>query len=182
MTITATDDTGAKHVARVPCYYLRIWVENLGRTTATDVHVFAAALRKKTAAGVYAVQDHFLPMNLKWAHSGEVLAKSLAPHMGKHCDVAHVCKPGPVQTEDGSGALTLAAPPGLPPDKPQLTLELEVPPATMTHTWPQGEYELDLKIAAANAAPNGCRLRIRLGEWCEDEATRLTSGLAFVLV
>src|SRR5207247_4598243 len=50
------------------CYYLRLWVENLGKTRAEQVQMFAAKLSRRSADASFKEIDGFPPMNLRWAH------------------------------------------------------------------------------------------------------------------
>jgi hypothetical protein len=79
------------------CYYLRLWVENVGKTRAERVQVFVAKLSRRTADGSFKNVDQFLPMNLRWSHAGsktpEIFAEGISPEMGRHCDLAHLVDP-----------------------------------------------------------------------------------------
>jgi hypothetical protein len=75
------------------CYYLRLWVENTGKTRAEIVQVFAAKLLRKGADGTYAEAEDFNPMNLKWSHGEEVFTSGISPGMGRHCNIGHLVNP-----------------------------------------------------------------------------------------
>jgi hypothetical protein len=158
--------------SQVPCYYLRLWVANKGKMTATEVQVFVSRLmRKKSPSGAYETDTKFMPMNLMWSHLGEPVAKGISRGMGRHCDLASVLR------RDDAAKLGQTLP-GVGADKTLLCLELEVKPNTMSHLWEPGEYKLDLLIAAANTRPVERRIEIRLtGHWFDDEETMFTSGL-----
>ena len=53
---------GKWHVAN--CYYLRLWVDNRGKTRAERVQVFATKLHHLRADGKFVEDKHFLPLNL----------------------------------------------------------------------------------------------------------------------
>src|ERR1043166_2312710 len=59
-------------VARGPCYYFRLWVENTGNLRADRVQVFVSRLLRRDAAGDFRAVTRFLPMNLKWANDHAV--------------------------------------------------------------------------------------------------------------
>ena len=86
-------DTTGKLIAQYDCYYLRRWIENIGKQRAKDVQVFASALWRKQADGTFKKEKSFLPMNLKWAPGGEVFTKGISSSMGKHCLFGHVLEP-----------------------------------------------------------------------------------------
>ena len=134
------------------CYYLRIWVENVGKTRAERIQVFAAKLLKRHADGSFKEVKDFLPMNLLWTHgqegkSGpEIFAEGISPQMGKHCDLGHIVDPK-YRKDVGYDLPTVA------PDDTVLALDLEVKPNTLSHLVPPGVYRLELRVAAANCSP-----------------------------
>ena len=95
----APPDCHKTRITRLPdgfsaeCYYLRLWVENIGKTRAEIIQVFVAKLLRKTTGGSFREVEEFLPMNLKWAHGGEIFAPGISPTMGKHCDLGRVIDP-----------------------------------------------------------------------------------------
>jgi len=74
-------------------YYLRLWVENTGNATARNAEVYANRLRRKRTDGTWELVKTFPPMNLKWADVGGIYFPSIAPKMGKHCDIGHITDP-----------------------------------------------------------------------------------------
>jgi hypothetical protein len=156
-------------------YYLRLWIENAGRSRADKVQVFAAKLLKKaTAGGAFEPVSGFLPMNLRWSHSQgapEVYADGISPKMGKHCDLAHIIDPAfrVAVGEDHPDAL---------PAQTVLALELEVLPNTGSHLIPPGEYRLTLQIAAANCEPSSATVALNItGHWYIDEKRMFSDGI-----
>jgi hypothetical protein len=154
------------------CYYFRLWIENNGNQRAERVQVYAVRLLKRHADGVFRQAESFLPMNLRWAHSldqgkPEIFA-DINPKMGKHCDLGRIVNPkAPIDR--------LA---GVPADKTILHLDTEVEPATRSHLLPPGAYQLDLRIAAANAAPVEKRFEVNIqGNWYPDQAKMFTDGI-----
>lgn len=106
-------------------------------------------------------------MNLRWAHSPDsdpIIFDDINPGMGKHCDLGHIVDPAHV---DELGYKL----PDYPNQKHLFHLDLEVKPATGSHLVPPGVYQLELRIAAANARPIEKRLEITLiGDWNRDQA------------
>jgi hypothetical protein len=170
-TMTVLNKQTGAMIARVPCYYLRIWVENAGTITATDVQVFVSRLSRFDESGRAKALHNFLPMNLRWAHTGDAIAKGLSRGMGRHCDLGHIVHPSNASTLDYVVAGAAAG-------QTVFCLDLEVPPATMTHLWPAGDYRLDLRVAAANTAPVEKSLRLKVsGQWFDDEAEMFVKGV-----
>jgi hypothetical protein len=162
---------------RTECYYLRLWIENRGKTRAEKVQVFAAKLSRKNADGSFAIVEDFLPMNLRWAHAEtapngvEIFADGISPQMGKHCDLGHIVNPAArvIVGEDL---------PTVPTGKTLLALDLEVRPNTMSHLIPPGTYQLELRVAGANCSPVKRIIEITLtGEWFDDQNRMFSEGL-----
>jgi hypothetical protein len=158
------------------CYYLRIWVENIGKTRAERVQVFAAKLLKRYADGSFKEVEDFLPMNLCWAHgqrpSGrEIFAEGISPKMGKHCDLGHIVDPR-YRKDVGYDLPTLAA------NDTVLALDLEIKPNTLSHLIPPGVYLLELRVAAANCSPVSHTLEITItGKWFSEQTRMFSDGL-----
>lgn len=163
--------------SNVPCYYLRIWVENQGNQRATQVQVFVSRLTKKQADGTFRELTSFLPMNLRWSHSQsrpggpEIFAVGINPNMGKHCDLGFIVEPS--MTDKFGHDL-----PSVPSEKTILALDLEVKPNTKSHLLPPGVYQIELKIAAANASPVGKTIEINhTGEWHDNQDKMFSDGI-----
>jgi hypothetical protein len=97
--------------------------------------------------------------------------------MGKHCDLAHINDPK-IRAE-----LELLAAP-LPPrggkeDRDTvLALDLEVQPNTGSHLLKSGTYQLELKIAAANASPIKKIFELTItGKWFPEESRIFSEGI-----
>jgi hypothetical protein len=162
------------------CYYLRLWVENTGKTRAERVQVFVAKLSRRSADGSFKDVDQFLPMNLRWSHAGqkapEVFAEGISPQMGRHCDLAHVVDPS-FRKEMGYDLPTLKA------DETVLALDLEIQLNTLSHLVPPGVYRLTLRVAAANCRPRTHVLELTItGKWFADEPRMFTDGLGIRLL
>jgi hypothetical protein len=152
-------------------YFFRIWIENTGGVRAENVQVFAAGLRRKKAGGGFEKVGSFLPMNLKWAHTGEVFASGLSPKMGRHCDLGYIAAP----KARGQGSKA-------DPEDIKLILDTEVVPNTRSNECGPGEYELRLRIAASNSPPLEATCRLTLpGKWYDDESEMLSQGIGIDL-
>jgi hypothetical protein len=170
-----------RHIA-AECYYLRLWVQNIGKTRAERVQVFAASLSRQNADGSFKDVTSFLPMNLRWAHGHqgpdgpEIFAEGISPEMGKHCDLGHVVDPKD-RTEFGEDLPTLAL------DETVLALDLEMQPATLSHLVPPGVYRLVLMVAAGNCPPVTHTLQLTItGKWFSDQERMFSEGLGVTTV
>jgi hypothetical protein len=124
--------TGAV-MARIPCLYVRLRVCNIGRSTAEMVEVSIKELHRRVGtAAAYTRDSNFLPLNLKWAHTGKPLRERVSPGSEKYCDLLHVLRPTP-------------------PATPIAELDLEVQPATRSGFLEPGRYRIVLEVAASNA-------------------------------
>jgi hypothetical protein len=155
----------------VPCYYLRIWIENVGNQRAEQVQVFASKLNRKQPDGTFAEVSSFLPMNLRWAHIDRPYLESLSPRMGQHCNVGYVADPN-------TRSVPAEFLPPVSDDKTRLRLSLEVQPNTGSDLLEQGTYLLELKIAASNSEPVTMSLELFVsGTWYDDETQMFSDGL-----
>jgi hypothetical protein len=69
--------------------------------------------------------------------------------------------------------------PGVADDQTILVLDLEVPPATLSHLVPPGAYRLELRVAA-NCAPVTKAIELTItGKWFEDQNQMFLDGLGF---
>jgi hypothetical protein len=175
--LITVQNQAAQVLARVDCYYLRLWVENIGKGRAEQVQVYAANLfRRDEADGTFRRVDTFLPMNLLWAHSRpnqpEVFAQGISALMGRHCDLGYVVRPA---QSEAFGAVHVDAVLG----QCIFILDVEAPPGTGNHLLTRGSYRLELRVAAANAPRTTCFVRINLtGPWFDDEQKMFTQGIA----
>jgi hypothetical protein len=155
------------------CYYLRIWVENAGSVRAKHVEVFARRLLRKHADDQFKEEPKFLPINLKWSHTEEVILPGISSKMGRFCDIGHLVHPH--RTKDVGHALpTVAA------GVTVFCLDLQVAPHTRTHLLSPGTYKLEVRVAAANSKPVDHMIELTLtGRWFDEEAKMFTDGLGF---
>lgn len=153
--------------------HLRLWVENTGNVTAKNAEVYAKELRRQRADGTWERVGAFPPMNLKWANVGTMYFPSIAPEMGKHCDVAHIVDPA-------RRHLLHEDPPrlALTDQQASLAFNLMVAPNHRGHIIGPGEYRLDILVAAENVRPIRRTIAISLrGIWYADETRMLRDGL-----
>jgi hypothetical protein len=153
--------------------YLRIWVENTGNVTARNVEVYARDLRRRRADGTWERVGSFPPMNLKWANVGGIYFPSIAPDMGKHCDVGHIVDPA-------RRNLLPEDPRGVDPTdrRAHVAFDLMAAPNHRGHIVGPGEYHLEVVVAAENARPITRTIAISLrGTWDADEARMLRDGV-----
>lgn len=159
--------------------YLRLWVENVGNATAKNAEVYAKELRRQRADGTWERVGAFPPMNLRWANlSGGIYFPSIAPGMGKHCDVGHIADPARrhLLREDAPGLALTAR-------QTSLAFDLMVAPNHRGHIIGPGEYQLDILVAAENARPVKRTIVISLrGTWDADEARMLRDGVGVKVV
>lgn len=153
--------------------YLRLWVKNVGNATAKDVEVYARELRRQRADGAWERVAPFPPMNLRWANVGVIYFPSIAPDMGKHCDLGHIVDPSQRQRlREDNPRLQLNE------NQTSLAFDLMVAPNHRGHIIGPGEYRLDILVAAENARPLARTVSISLrGTWDPDETRMLRDGV-----
>lgn len=153
--------------------YLRLWIKNVGNATAKDVEVYAKELRRQRADGTWELVAAFPPMNLRWANVGTIYFPSIAPEMGKHCDLGHIVDPQQrhlLHEDNPRLALTN--------QQTSLAFDLMVAPNHRGHIIGPGEYRLDILVAAENARPIPRAVSISLrGTWDADETRMLRDGV-----
>jgi hypothetical protein len=162
-------------------YYFRLRIENTGNQTAQSVEVFASKLSRQQADGkTYKQFDSFLPMNLRWSHSGDMVFPAIAPGTYKHCDLAHIIEPNKrkrIPLEDNLWP-TLAS-----SGQPVLSFDTVMQPYTKNHLVPTGKYQLVITIAAANAKPIEKTLEINLKDkWYDEEPLMLSEGIGINII
>jgi hypothetical protein len=167
--------TGAL-IDNADCYYFRLWIENIGNQRAEKVQVFISKVSRRHADGSFFEDKSFLPMNLRWSHSQssnlgpEIFAEGISPHMGKHCDLAHMLDP----KKRAIFGISLK---NIPQDKTILEYDLEIAPNTLSHLAPPGIYRIELKLAAANMEPITKTIEINhTGDWHDNEVKMFSDG------
>jgi hypothetical protein len=153
--------------------YLRLWVENIGKATAKNAEVYAKELSRQRADGSWERVGAFPPMNLRWANIGVIYFPSIAPEMGKHCDVGHIVDPARRHLlHEDAPKLDLTS------QQTSLAFDLMVAPNNRGHIIGPGEYRLDIHVAAENVRPLKRTIAISLrGTWDADETRMLRDGV-----
>ncbi len=158
--------------------YLRLWVQNVGNATAKNAEVYAKEVRRQRADGSWERVGTFPPMNLKWANIGTVYFPSIAPDMGKHCDIGHVVDPARrhLLREDAPRLV-------LTDKQTSLAFDLMAAPNNRSHIIGPGEYQVDVLVAAENVRPKKQTVAISLrGPWDPDETKMLRDGVGIRLL
>lgn len=154
--------------------YLRLWVENVGNATAKNVEVYANKLQRRRRDGSWERVPEFPPMNLKWANLGGMFFPSIAPEMGKHCDLGRIVDPSLRHNvpEDEAARLKLTN------EETSLAFDLISPPNHKGHIIGAGEYQLEIFVAAENTRPITRTIEISLrGTWDTNETKMLRDGV-----
>jgi len=157
--------------------YLRLWVENIGNATAKNTEVYAKELRRQRADSTWERVSAFPPMNLKWANLGTIYFPSIAPEMGKHCDIGHIVDPACRQhRHEEAPRLSLTN------QQTSLAFDLMVAPNHKGHIIGPGEYQLEILVAAENVRPIKRTIAISLrGSWDADETRMLRDGVGVTI-
>jgi hypothetical protein len=144
-------------------FWVRVRVENVGRTRAEKVQVYASSLARQGADGKFENIPSFLPLNMKWANlpsgwQGAIL-DGISPKMAAFCDAVAICDPANPQW---------SKPEGTPPNTTVGQLQLEA--FIGQEMLPPGTYKVELRIAAANVKPiNKILIFKHTGSWLPDE-------------
>jgi hypothetical protein len=161
-----------QHTTQCDAYYCRLWITNDGNRAAEDVQLFVEGIRRKHADGQFKTVATFMPMNLLWSYSREVYADRLLPGMGRHCDLLHILEPA------RRLSVGWPLPQGTPDGSTLVELDLQFKSNTMSHLLLPGEYEIDVKLAAANARPVSIVVEVHLkGAWYDSEDKMFSDGL-----
>ncbi len=155
-------------------YYLRVLVENASNETARNVEVYAKKLiRYRKSDSQWEEVFDFPPMNLVWSNSppeqGTYL-RFLPPKMSKLCDVGHIIDPTDRKDFEGDNNPAL----DLSPDEVSLTFDVIQKPLHKGHIVKQGDYRLEIVVAADNVDAVTRKVKIFFdGKWHSDRATML---------
>ncbi len=148
-------------------YFLRLAVGNNGEAAARNVGVRAVNLwRLDSTTGEYAVDPHFMSMDLTWSHAnGSVVVAKIDPALPKHCDLAHV-------DESNSPFLEFCTE----------VSPYEVAPGVYPTKKPAGTYRLGVAATADNSKPVYRTLEIVVdGKWYKTEAEMFTKGVVITV-
>ncbi len=141
-------------------YWVRVKVENKGRTRAEKVQVSLSKLCYSPGPDASSSEDstrqHF-PLNLKWSHYHVPILDGISPAMAALCDIIALSDPAnPHIPKVANAPLNIAI--GM------LQLEVDLPPEF--NSLRPGYWKLCLRIAAANAKPiDKTLLFSHTGEW-----------------
>jgi hypothetical protein len=159
-------------------YFVRVKVENKGRSRAEKVQVSALKVAKLGADGKYADIQTTLPFNMRWSNgppaSPVTVLDGISREMSAFCDIVSLCDPGnPYQRRPTS------TPAGVTVGQLQLEFDL----ADEWHLLAPGAYLLILRIAAANVEPiDGAVAFTHTGTWTPDEVEMRRDSLAISVV
>jgi hypothetical protein len=119
------------------CYWYRLRIDNDGPGQARNVQVFLSKEEDQS----------FLPMNLKWAHIGEVTRKSIAPGLFAYCDFGSI-----ISSEDAKEIYPSHR--KLFGGNAVLDLCLEKKPNTGSHlVKPPGPHHFDVTVTSDSISP-----------------------------
>jgi hypothetical protein len=158
-------------------YFVRIKVENKGRTRAEKVQVGAMKLARQSAdRKSFATVPTTLPFNMRWSNSPPTAATVLdgiSRNMWAFCDIVSFFHPGnPYQRRpaDANPAETVG----------KLELEFDLP--SEWHLLAPGTYQLTLRIGGANVAPIDRIVEFAHdGKWTDDDEAMRRNHLAVSL-
>jgi hypothetical protein len=157
-------------------YYLRIWVQNSGNTTAKNVEVYARQLLRRRADNItWDDVIEFPTMNLKWANIHTIYFPRIVPEMGRHCDLGHILDPAirnhpDLREENPRLRLTN--------QQPSLAFDVIAAPNNKGHIIGPGEYQLKILVVAENGRhAKEKTVSISLKNWYADEAKMLRDGV-----
>lgn len=159
------------------CYYIRLQVENNGRTRAERVQVRALGLERRGVDHNFAEIPTTLPFNMKWSNSPSAQAVTvldgISSGMSAFCDIISLCDPANAQQRRPSGVPTEVT-------IGQLQLEFELPDEWILLA--PGTYRLTLRIAAANVKPFVRTIEFtHSGIWTPDDLVMRRDELAVAL-
>jgi hypothetical protein len=152
-------------------YFIRLSVQNTGRSRAEKVEVFLSRVRIQQDDGSLKDMQEVIPMNLRWSYTNysdpEIYADGISPDMFKLCDLGAISDPKTPSLQRLGTTDT------------RLALWLEA--LTPAEDWlPPGRYEFEIMIAASNCRPVTQHIRLHLtGRWDDDPAVMLAHGFRF---
>jgi hypothetical protein len=159
-------------------YYVRIRVENTGRTRAKKVEVKAMTLAKLGLDNKFELLPTTLPFNMRWSNqpqNGSVtVLDGISRDMEAFCDIVSLWDPkNPYQRR----------PKGVPVTEAIGQLQLEFELTDEWHLLTSGTYRLLLKIGAANAKSINQIIEFRHdGMWTHDDVAMRRDHLAVSVI
>lgn len=161
-----------KTIDKVPCYYIRLLIENYGNSDAREVEVYAEWLEQLGENHLYERVPRFTPMNLLWAHEHKVYMPLLSPKVSKYCDLGHILLPAARRAEGYDL-------PGVEADSTILALDMQSEPEMKGHLVGPGSYRMGLVVSAANSTSRKAQLEFTLeGRWHDSENMMFLRGMS----
>ncbi|NEX13617.1 MAG: hypothetical protein C1941_02795 [Prosthecochloris sp.] len=158
---------GVEKVSNGNAIYLRLKVENIGSTTATNVAVYAKKLIGKNASRKI---DWNPAMNLSWSNEGKerrLFYPHISPGVEKYCDVGFICDPAFRKSDSRyNGAVVQDGKYNI--DEPACYLSVAYPLGDYEHIIGPGEYQLDLIVSSDNAKRVEKSICFEFKEWKDD--------------
>jgi len=163
------------------CYFLRLWIQNDGKSRAEKVQVFVSEVLRERA-GEFVHMNSFIPMNLRWGFGSEtpthteVFADGISPGMGVHCNLAQILDHS--KRKDAGDDH-----PDAKPDETVMRLTTEMNPTNYCNVLVPGTYQLKLLIAGANCRPKAYTVQITLfGKWFEEREKMIQDGVLMKII
>jgi len=165
-----------------PCYYFRTRVKNDGNAIAETVEVYIEQVLQKMADETFKAVEDFLPLNLRWAHFGNLFFPGIPPGVYKHSDFGHIIESSFRRQFPGEEHPRLVAL-GIGNSQTVMSLDLVVRPNTGSYLIPPGVYRFVVVVAAANAKLIRRTIELNLkGTWFPDEARMFKDGVGLRII
>jgi hypothetical protein len=162
-------------------FYFRLWVKNIGNTTAENVEVYASELLRRRADNItWEHVNEFPPMNLRWSYLHSIYFPSIVPETGKYCDLGHIADPAhrndPALREENPRLK-------LTDQETSLAFDVIAPPNNKGYIVGPGDYRLKILVAAKNGRrPLETTVSLSLkGKWYADETRMLRDGVGVTI-
>jgi hypothetical protein len=148
-------------------YFLRLWIENVGKVRAEEVELFLSRAWEEEKPGSWRPVEKFTQMNLRWSYSEyrnpTIHVDGISPGMGRHCDFAAIY--------DGAAPMFVDG-----PRTPRLELRTEYFGPPKDYLLP-GKYRFEILLGASNRRPALWTVDVHLTSvWSENEAEMFQNG------
>lgn len=162
------------------CYYVSLQIENKGNKSADNVETIIYELEKQEPESKrFEKVDSFLPLNLKWAYTGDSCLKTLNPGISKYVNLGHINDPKFTHATVKSERSLLGI-----DDTTTLIFNFEVDfkPILGTYLLRPGTYRVKLKVSCSNIEkPTEKVLTIeQKGTWDDDRNAMITDGVVAI--
>lgn len=121
----------------IDAFFLRFYVENIGRTTAKDIEVTVDKIEKKNEDKWQLCTD-FLPSNLVWTNIGVPILNNLLPKAKRNVDLAFIFHP--LFTQCGK-------------DETEMIVTIATNPFDNFNVLCHGEYKFSVVVGGSNCDP-----------------------------